>query len=236
MAIPRIIHQTWKTATIPRKWRRIQKHNRSLHPDFEYRLWTDDEIDVFVKDKFPVIYPSFKGYQYNILRADVIRYLLMHEMGGLYLDLDYELLVPFDVTQAAVVLPKERSIAFGDPYDGIGNAFFASEPRHPFWRDVIEDLIHHPPHVKDEYQTAEVTGPGLLTRIYYSKPYPDIYVPERILYHPPSPGSGKTYKAILKNGKSLGIHHGWGSWKERFTVKYMKRKALKILRSGEAKN
>lgn len=227
MSIPKIIHQTWKNDSIPFRWRRVQQHNISLLPDFEYRLWTDSAMMEFVKTKFPTLYPSFATYQYGILRADVIRYLLMYEIGGLYLDLDYELLAPFNVDQAPVVLPKERSIAFGDEYNGIGNAFFASVPRHEFWRDVIDDLLRHPPTVRNEYDAGLVTGPGLLTRIYYSKPYPDIYVPERILYHPPSPGSKKTYRAILSNGQSLGVHHGWGSWKERFTFRYLKRKLSK---------
>ena len=148
MAIPKIIHQTWKTDVIPKRWLKIQQQNIALSPGFEYRLWTDEAIMEFVSHKFPALYPSFARYRYNIMRADVIRYLLMFEIGGLYLDLDYELLVPFDVDQAPVVLPRERSIAFGDGYEGIGNAFFASIPRHPFWHDVIEELLQNIPKVK----------------------------------------------------------------------------------------
>lgn len=233
MAIPKIIHQTWKTNVIPRRWLKIQQQNLALSPGFEYKLWTDAAIMEFVSQKFPDLFESFSNYRYNIMRADVIRYLLMYETGGLYLDLDYELLVPFDVGQAAVVLPRERSIAFGDGYEGIGNAFFASVPGHRFWRDVIDELMRNKPRVRDEYDVAEATGPGLLTRVYYAHSYPDIYVPERILYHPPSPHTRKGYLAIKNNGQSKGIHLGWGNWKERVTWKYIERKFFK--RRWEAK-
>jgi mannosyltransferase OCH1-like enzyme len=224
MSIPKIIHQTWKTEKIPGRWKSLVAHNRNLMPDFKYRLWTDEEMMAFVKEHFPVIFPSFEAYAFSIMRSDVFRYLLMDAVGGLYLDLDYELLKPFDVDQAPVVLPKERSIAFGDPYEGIGNAFFASVPNHPFWKDVIADLVAHPPVMRDEFDASAVTGPGLLTRIYYNKPYPDIYVPERILYHPLSAELNNNAKMIRAEGKSLGIHHGWGSWKNRLTWNYLQRK------------
>ncbi|MEP7129135.1 MAG: glycosyltransferase [Chitinophagales bacterium] len=227
MAIPKIIHQTWKTTVIPQRWSKMQQHNLSLSPGFEYRLWSDEMMMEFVKNKFPDVYTSFVNYRYVIMRADVIRYLLMYEIGGLYLDLDYELLVPFDVDQAPVVLPRERSIAFGDGYEWIGNAFFASVPQHKFWGDVIEELIRNPPKVRDEYDVADATGPGLLTKVYYANSYPDIYVPERILYHPPSPHTKKGYLKIKNSGESLGIHLGWGNWKERFTWKYIERKFFK---------
>ena len=44
--IPRIIHQTWKTETIPPQWEAAQRSWRDAHPGWEYRLWTDDDLDV----------------------------------------------------------------------------------------------------------------------------------------------------------------------------------------------
>lgn len=36
--IPKIIHQTYKTAEIPEKWLRPQKECRDLHPEYEYKV------------------------------------------------------------------------------------------------------------------------------------------------------------------------------------------------------
>ena len=224
MKIPKIIHQTWKDAEIPSRWKNYQRAVKTFHPDWEYRLWTDADNDAFVKENFPDFYPVYAGFSNNIMRADVIRYLIMYRMGGLYLDLDYEFLKPFDFKEAEVVLPANRSAHFGDEYDGIGNCVFASVPGHPFWNDVIEDLKRHPPAIKNYDEIIGATGPLLLTRIYNSNKYEDILVPERLAFHPPVPKSKKEYAALKTNGITYGIHHGWGSWKERFTFFHLKRK------------
>ncbi len=220
--IPNIIHQTWKTNNIPKKWKYFVKKVKELNPEWEYRLWTDEDNDKFVQQKFPDFYDIYKGFSKNIMRADVIRYIIMYKIGGVYLDLDYEVLKPFDFQDKKVVLPYNRSKQYGDKIDNLGNCFFASIPGHPFWLDVINDLQDNPPVVTDYHQVGHVTGPRLLTRIYFKNNYPDIHTPGRLLYHPPN--NRKHLKKVRNNGVSLGIHHPWGSWKERWTLSHIKDK------------
>jgi mannosyltransferase OCH1-like enzyme len=52
MKIPKIIHQTWKTENVPWKWKLYQKKVKQLHPDWEYKLWTDKNNMEFVKLKY----------------------------------------------------------------------------------------------------------------------------------------------------------------------------------------
>lgn len=222
--IPKIIHQTWKNDKIPGKWKSFVKKVKALHLDWEYRLWTDDENDQFVIKEFPDFYQTFANFSRNIMRADVIRYLILYKIGGVYLDLDYEVLVPFDFKNYDIVLPMNRSIEFGDKNNGLGNCLMASAPGNQFWKDVIDDLKTNPPDVTKYTEIVDATGPRLLTRIYNKKTYPDIWTPNRMLYHPPAPKSRSDYKKLLKNRECLGIHHGWGSWKERFTLEYLKKK------------
>lgn len=225
--IPKIIHQTWKDEDVPRKWVGFQQKVISLNPDWEYRLWTDNDNDAFVREEFPDFYEIFTGFSRNIMRADVIRYLIMYRLGGVYLDLDYEMLYPFDFGNHELVLPQNRSKSYGDPEDKLGNCIFASIPRHPFWKDVIDDLRDHPPEVTDYSQIVDATGPGLLTRIFRSRDYTNVHLPERLVYHPPSPNNKRDVRKIKENGVSLGIHHPWGSWKERWTWTYLKGKFQK---------
>ena len=86
--IPHIIHQTWKTRELPEKWKPLQEKLLDMHPGWEYRLWTDEEIDEFVRKEFPDFYSIYQSYPKHIMRVDVIRYLIMLRVGGLYLDLD----------------------------------------------------------------------------------------------------------------------------------------------------
>ena len=222
--IPHLIHQTWKDKDIPKKWLAFQQKVISLNPGWKYQLWTDEDNDVFVREHYPDFYEIFNGFSRNIMRADVIRYLIMYRLGGVYLDLDYEMLQPFDFENHSLVLPKNRSISYGDPEDELGNCIFASEPGHPFWKDVIADLKNNPPIVTDYSQIVEATGPRLLTRIHRSQQYENICLPERMVYHPPSPNNRRDVRKIKENGVSLGIHHPWGSWKERWTWTYLKGK------------
>jgi mannosyltransferase OCH1-like enzyme len=222
--IPKIIHQTWKTDQVPKKWLPFVATVRELNPDWQYKLWTDEDNDEFVKREYPEFYNIFRSFSRGIMRADVIRYLIMNKIGGVYLDLDYEVLQPFDFGDKALVLPLNRSKNFGDAQDELGNCFFASAPGQTFWKDVIADLTENPPMVDDYSQVIEATGPRLLTRIYHKGQYPEAWLPERLLYHPPSPKGREDVKKIKSNGVSLGIHHPWGSWKERWTMTYFKNK------------
>ncbi len=228
--IPAIIHQTWKTTEVPKKWSPFVKRIQQLNSDWKYILWTDEDNDAFVKKEYPDFYDVFKGFSRNIMRADVIRYLIMYKIGGVYADLDYEILQPFNFGNNNIILPLNRSISFGDKENTLGNCFFASVPGHLFWSDVINNLKNNPPNVTDYTQVVDATGPGLLTRIYYENEerYSDIYLPERLVYHPPSPNNKKDIKKIKNNGISLGIHHPWGSWKERMTLSYFKNKFKKF--------
>lgn len=227
MQIPYIIHQTWKTDLIPDKWLPFTERVRRLNPDWEYKLWTDQAIDVFAKQEFPAFYTVFAAFPKNIMRIDVIRYLIMHKIGGVYLDLDYEVLEPFDFGNHQVILPLNRSLNYGDPVNEIGNSIIASVPGHQFWSDVIHDLSNNPPVVNDYLQVLEATGPGFLTRIYNEHQYADIYVPERIIYHPQLLKKRKNISTIKNNGLSKGIHHTWGSWREKLSGAYLKYKLNK---------
>lgn len=228
--IPKIIHQTWKTAEIPAQWKYFAEIVQKMNPDWEYKLWTDNDNDKFVKENFPDFYDIFIGFSRNIMRADVIRYLIMHKYGGVYLDLDYEVLKPFDFGNHKLILPMNRSKAFGDEHDALGNCIFASVPNHKFWDDVINDLKNNPPKIDNYGEVIDATGPGLLTRIYYQNNYDDVYLPEKMIYHPPTPTNKRKITEIKNNGISLGIHHPWGSWKERWSSTYIKKKIKKLFR------
>lgn len=57
-------------------------------PDFTYKLWTDELALDFIKTHYPWFLPTYLGYKFDIQRADVIRYFVLHKYGGIYMDLD----------------------------------------------------------------------------------------------------------------------------------------------------
>src|SRR4051794_26367104 len=94
--IPLILHQTWKTSEVPDEWKPYQQSWKDHHPDWTYRLWTDDDYLPFVETHFPDFKQTFVDYSYQIQRVDAIRYLILFTYGGVYADLDIECLRPVD--------------------------------------------------------------------------------------------------------------------------------------------
>jgi hypothetical protein len=41
LPVPRLIHQTWRTAEVPSKWKAAQQSCIDAHPGYQYKLWTD---------------------------------------------------------------------------------------------------------------------------------------------------------------------------------------------------
>jgi mannosyltransferase OCH1-like enzyme len=86
--IPKIIHQTWKDNNIPEKWKKSQKQWINLHPDWKYILWTDEDIRNHISTYHPEFLELHDNYEYPIQRADMIRYFVLYDYGGVYCDID----------------------------------------------------------------------------------------------------------------------------------------------------
>jgi mannosyltransferase OCH1-like enzyme len=157
-----VIHQTWKTTEITAPFRVDWCESwRELHPKWQYRLWTDDELDAFVADEFGDFLSIYRGYDVPIKRVDAARYLILKRIGGVFVDLDFMCLKPLDELLAG------RSLVFGsqhagdwvDTRDHVCNALMAAVPGHPFWNGIEFDL-----ETNCDLEVVEATGPNFLTR------------------------------------------------------------------------
>lgn len=213
--IPKIIHQTWKTSELPENLQHWHNEVKKLHPGWKINLWTDEDNLALVKEYFPQMLESYQSLEHNIMRVDIVRYMYMEVYGGYYLDLDYELLTPFDpeISDTELLLPISR-IANGKPI--FGNCIFGSVPKHPFWKDVLNDFYINPPLKKfyNKHKIIKLTGPEFITKIYFQNPQKyNGTLPKSNIFHPPSNlAQLRNYKEILKNRGSRGIHHCEGSW------------------------
>jgi mannosyltransferase OCH1-like enzyme len=213
--IPKLIHQTYKTRDIPRKWLKYQRKVQALHPGWTYTLWTDEDNLKFVANEYPTFLGVFTKLPRNIMRADVIRYLLLHRLGGLYLDLDYEMLKPFDLLDHELLIPAEEDETDKQGKLRLCNAFMAATPGNAFFGRAIDDLKSNPPLAADADVEAS-TGPGFLTRVYRRVPKENVnvFIPAPPLFSPVTPVNPRQYRAIVRTGVSYGIHHTHGSWRE----------------------
>ncbi|MBB5754533.1 glycosyltransferase [Prosthecomicrobium pneumaticum] len=213
--IPKIIHQTWKSADVPEAFRAWQAGWRARHPDWDYRLWTDRDLLVFVAAHYPEHLASFTAYRNGVERADAARYMLLEHFGGVYADLDAECLAAFDplLTERRVVLcrePGEKAREIGSsrglPFL-VFNGVMASPPGHPFWRHVRSrlEVARNAPDVLDS------TGPCLLTGAYLSFAAPDtIRLAAANLFSPAAPAEATPDDD--DGGGTFARHHWAGTW------------------------
>ena len=168
--IPRIIHQTWKTCDIPARWNRTVQSVRRLNANqFEYRLWTDEDMHKFVRHEEPYLYQNtFLKYLFNIQRVDAFRYIVLHRFGGIYIDLDngcsrslesllnvLEAIDPQTIHLAA--FPRTRPI-------GITNGFMISTKGHPFFKILVSRLSLFNHNYLINYLTVMISaGPSYLS-------------------------------------------------------------------------
>ncbi|KAK6506980.1 hypothetical protein TWF481_005437 [Arthrobotrys musiformis] len=159
--VPKIIHQTYKTAEIPDRWKAPQKLCLDLHPDYEYKLWTDESAREFIAKEYPWFLDTFDGYDHPIMRADVIRYFALRKFGGIYIDLDVGCRRKLDPLLAYPAVARKT-----DP-TGISNDVMAAIPEHKFFVHVTEVLQSYDRHWVMPYITIMAsTGPLFLSIIW----------------------------------------------------------------------
>ncbi|KAJ7368422.1 glycosyltransferase family 32 protein [Mycena albidolilacea] len=202
--IPRILHQTWKTGTLPEKWKSISQECRDMMPDYEYMLWTDESSREFIARHYPWFLNTFDDYSYAILRADAIRYFVLYHYGGIYLDLDIGCLRPLDpLLVYPVILPKTIPV-------GVSNDLMFAEKHHPFLAQTIHNLATFDHSWILNYPTVMFsTGPMFLSiqhGIYSSQRAPggNIRILPKSLY-------GKNAKPA-EAPHSFFTHHYGSSW------------------------
>ena len=221
--IPRIIHQTWKTHDIPAKWRRLQLTWRELHPKWEYRFWTDEDIRAFIDQHYSWFLPIYDAYPASISRVDSFRYFVVNHFGGVYVDLDFECIRPIDelLDGKELVLglePPEHTTSPSVRTRGLDqivcNAFLASVPGHPFWEHVFRYLV--------KFQQAPVLDAAsvfMLTHAYMEYPNREklSLIPSELLYPvtKEEAHNGKLTSEQIRArgaGKAFAIHYWHGSW------------------------
>lgn len=196
--IPKIIHQTAPADTNkwPDEWKECQESWKKHFPDYQYRLWTDEDIDDFIKTSYPAFYDMFKSYDRHIKRVDAFRYFVLYEFGGIYADMDYLCLKNFEH-----LLPVGKVSCNEAGVDVYQNALMASPAKHPFWHHVFQELYTNP----DHHDVVIATGPHVLFRAHERAINGDELVHQI--------SAGNVYRCDHSNDDCYAYHIETGVWK-----------------------
>lgn len=112
--VPRILHQTGKS------WQALDSLQREFAQEcmhmysadgWKYCFWDDDTLDVWMKTQYPEFYSAWSEMTPIIRKIDTARSFLMHNFGGVYIDLDAECQLSIDPLIRA--LPSGSTAWFG---------------------------------------------------------------------------------------------------------------------------
>lgn len=94
--VPKIIHYCWLSGDpVPEKLQRYMESWKKYLPDYEFMLWDKSRFDIHSVKWVEQAYEA-KKYAFA---SDYIRLYAVYHYGGIYLDMDMEVLKPFDLTQ-----------------------------------------------------------------------------------------------------------------------------------------
>lgn len=145
--VPQVIHQTWKVNEIT-FWifKRSQASIRTHLGHWQYRFWTDDDLDSFIRECYSAYHERWKALNKPIKKVDVARYFILHRFGGVYADLD------FVFTDCIDSLFKDESDLYFyqstqarvKKWSFLGNAWMAATPGKEFWLEAVDFMLALP--------------------------------------------------------------------------------------------
>jgi hypothetical protein len=205
--IPKIIHQIWiGPKPPPIKFMNTWKEK---HPNFEYILWNEDELK---KRNFKMkLSNRFNQMEEINGKADILRWEILYQYGGIFLDADSVCIEPLDelLNLKKCFLSYENEKVKGPgwcktiQYDDvlarthplISTGTMAFTPKHDLPMMAIEWIKNNNVSViKTKKRAWRTVGPGLLTRLYFSKIWKDIEILPSY-YFLPEYSSGLKYES-----------------------------------------
>jgi hypothetical protein len=199
--IPRIFHRIWLGCPMPERERRFGETWVEHHPDWEMRLWHEGNLPPLVNQA------QFDAAASPAQRADILRYELLLEYGGVYLDTDFECFRNIEPLLAGV-----RAFTAREDAAWVAIGVLGCVPGHPLFAAVVAELPDsiawrpgRPPN--------EQTGPQLFSRVLVEQEAlgleaPTVFGPELFYpYHATEPHRAGEYFP-----QAYAAHHWSKSW------------------------
>ena len=226
--IPKIVHQTWRSDTLPSVFQNIFDANKEINKDFQFKLWCHTpgppDIDEFIKKEYPDIYHIFSRCKYGVQKADIARLAILHHYGGIYFDLDMlclkplDTLINFDSDDIFLSMePAEQTQKLFGSDKVLCNAFIAAPPRHPLLQAALNAIkALHLKHGDFIYNPFNVFGADLLSHAMTDELYQKCKFVNRKLVFPINDPKFTDLPSSVAEGKMLRE----GQYGEAYIVHY----------------
>lgn len=226
--IPKIIHQLWIGPKPPPV--NFMKTWKDIHEPlgYEYILWNEEE---FKKRGFTSkLQNKINDIEEICGKADILRLEILYHYGGIFVDADSICIEPFCdllklgksfvgyeneiIRNSGWWTSKEYDDVLARTHPLIANGTMAFSSNHDLLRLAIEWIKNNNVSYKTTKRGAwRNVGPGLLTRLYFSKQWDDITILPSY-YFIPIHAKGIEYK---KHGRVF-AYQEWGSTKNNYDI------------------
>jgi len=205
--IPRIIHQIWIGGPLPEAFKKLCESWKFYHRNrgWMYKIWTDEDVS-----KMRLHNQEFYDATDNPgVRSDILKWEVIYNFGGFYLDVDFECLKPLDSLLCYDFVTALQPL--DTQFVQLGAALYGARPHHP----ILEDCIAT---VKDDWHhkgAPKKTGPVHFTKSFYRTAGKDgsidIALPASYAYPLGCQEKDMQYDKWLEEG-AYAIHHWAKSW------------------------
>ena len=160
-AIPRIVWQTNFTERVEISVATARSFNRRIAPTHEFRFMDDATCDAFVEEHYSGrVAAAYRRLNIGAARADLWRILVLLKHGGLYLDIDANLVSDPD----RVIGPDETQVLIHMPNGEITNYFLASAPGNPLFAAMADAIVNNIESGRFD-SIYEMTGPTAIEKV-----------------------------------------------------------------------
>ncbi|WP_294617827.1 glycosyltransferase family 32 protein [uncultured Bacteroides sp.] len=127
--IPKLIHYCWLSGdAIPEKLQRCMDSWKKHLPDYEFVLWDLNRFDI---RRSLWVQQAFEARKYAFA-ADYIRLYAVYHYGGIYMDMDVEVLRSFDTL-------LDADYMFGlETEEGVEAGIFGAKPYNPYIKKCLD--------------------------------------------------------------------------------------------------
>lgn len=229
MSIPKKIHYCWfGGAELPELAIRCMESWREYCPDYEIICWDESNSDLescqFVREAYAAEKWAFV--------SDYMRLKVVEEHGGIYLDIDVELLKPLDP-----FLEHQGFMGFeqAKPYcvnTGLG---FGAVAHHPVIQKLMENY-ENTPFVKADGSFDMLPCPARDTEVLISfglNQSNERQVLNGIAIYPFNYFSPVSVSGVCAiNSETVSVHHYNGSWLDDLSKKFISNKKNALIKYG----
>lgn len=221
-----VLHRTllWDTE-IPKHLRRTCAAVEALNPEFQVRMWNNDDVRALLAENDRDYLAVYDGYERDIQRADFARYVILYFCGGLYLDLDIRAVRPIhrllkakeeegfscilceetrlkpEYREATKSFPIRESLPVGERAEcefRVSNYFMVARKGDRTLKRILELCVERAGHpVREDYDVIFTTGPDVVSTVIDRRQDDDVLVLSR------------------KEVEKYIFHLGDGYWKEQ---------------------